>query len=68
MVHRIIRRKRVFECKIETKNLPKNFGKAIITYIQNNPSQMISYLSKDGINYEEFVGLLMEKRLLLNTI
>lgn len=27
------RRRKKFECQIETKNLPKNFGKAIVTFI-----------------------------------
>ncbi len=41
--------------KNETKNIPKNFGKGIITFIEKNDQSVRILLTKNGVNYHDFV-------------
>lgn len=56
---KIIRKKK--EKKInDTKNITKNFSKAIISYIMNNPDLLKSFFSNK--QYDDFLNLLKNKK------
>lgn len=46
-----VRGKKINKSKNETKNIPKNFGKGIITFIEQNKSKLTSFLAKKGFDY-----------------
>lgn len=39
----------------ETKNIPKNYGKAILSFIERNREQVIGLLSSVDVPFEQFV-------------
>jgi hypothetical protein len=52
----------------ESKNIPKNYGKAIVTFIKKNESFTRRVLGKLGMDYDDFILNLQEIRINLNTI
>jgi len=39
----------------DTKNIPKNFGKGIINFIQKNEKKMRAMVVFNGLTYSEFM-------------
>lgn len=54
--------------KNETKNIPKNFGKGIISFIERNDQKVKSLLSKNGVNYHDFLAKMKAEKKIINTI
>lgn len=54
--------------KNETKNIPKNFGKGIISFIERNDAKVKGLLAKNGVNYLEFVQRMKSEKKIINTI
>ena len=55
--------------KNETKNIPKNYGKAIVSFIENNKEVVKKVLSKfSSMTYISFVNLLRLKKNKINSI
>lgn len=54
--------------KNETKNIPKNYGKAIIIFIENNRKLIEDVLQKNGDNYDSLVSRLRTLKKKINTI
>ena len=54
--------------KNETKNIPKNFGKAIITFVEQHPVVVGRALQSRDISYEKFLSSLKEKKKWINSI
>lgn len=52
----------------ESKNIPKNYGKAILNFIRRNEQLAISLLEYLKIDYNEFINSLRRLRGKLNTI
>jgi hypothetical protein len=42
--------------KNETKNIPKNFGKGIISFIERNEACVNGLLRQEGVSLEVFLG------------
>ena len=42
--------------KNETKNIPKNFGKGIISFIERNETCVNELLEQEGVSLEVFLG------------
>lgn len=55
-------------CKNQTKNIPKNFGKAIITFILKSKKQLESFLQSENIKYSELIYFLKPRRKRLHSI
>lgn len=41
--------------KNETKNIPKNFGKGIITFIEKHSKMLKKLVIGEGVNFDYFV-------------
>lgn len=54
--------------KNETKNIPKNYGKAIIIFIENNRKLIEDVLQRNGDNYDNLVSRLRTLKKKINTI
>jgi hypothetical protein len=54
--------------KNETKNIPKNYGKAIISFIEKYQDKVKYITRKNNVDYEDFVEELKEKKKVINTI
>ena len=54
--------------KNETKNIPKNFGKAIITFAEQHPSTVSRALQHSAVSFEELMESLKEKKKGINSI
>lgn len=54
--------------KNETKNIPKNYGKAIIIFIENNRSLIEDVLSRNGDDYDHLLSKLRNLKKKINTI
>lgn len=54
--------------KNETKNIPKNFGKAIIIFIEKNPELLNEILEMHGVNHQSLMGRLKNLKKKINTI
>lgn len=54
--------------KNSTKNIPKNFGKAIITFVELHPNLIGNALKEDRVPYIDFVTALKEKKRGINSI
>ena len=44
--------------KNETKNIPKNFGKGIITFIEKSENKLRKFLKQKNVNFIEFMCFL----------
>jgi hypothetical protein len=44
--------------KNETKNIPKNFGKGIISFIEKSESKLRKVLKQQGLNFADFLTFL----------
>jgi hypothetical protein len=54
--------------KNETKNIPKNYGKAIITFIEKYRDVVASVCAFTGVPFEDFIGEMSEMKKTINTI
>ena len=54
--------------KNETKNIPKNYGKAIITFIEKYREEFEPVFQEAGVSYTEFMNELAAKKKYINTI
>lgn len=54
--------------KNETKNIPKNFGKAIIIFIEKNEEVLLPITRKFGIEYKNLLDNLRNMKKKINTI
>jgi hypothetical protein len=54
--------------KNETKNIPKNFGKGIISFIERNERKVRTLLRKEGVAYSCFIEMMREEKKSINTI
>lgn len=54
--------------KNETKNIPKNYGKAIIIFIENNRELIENVLLANGDNYDRLLLKLRALKKKINTI
>ena len=54
--------------KNDTKNIPKNFGKAIIAFIRKNPHIVKRVLSAYNVNLKEYLYALKRRKNKLNNI
>lgn len=54
--------------KNETKNIPKNFGKGIISFIERNDQKVKALLAKNGVNYHDFLLKMKVEKKIINTI
>ncbi len=54
--------------KNQTKNIPKNFGKGIISFIEKNPSKVKILADKYKFNSNDFTKKLKELKRSINTI
>ena len=52
----------------DTKNIPKNFGKAIISFVQRNDRIIKKFLSDEKTSYHEYVAALKARKKNLNSI
>ena len=52
----------------ETKNIPKNFGKAIITFIYKNKKEFMMKLEIPEAEFDHMVLLIKHKKKTINTI
>jgi hypothetical protein len=54
--------------KNETKNIPKNYGKAIIIFIEKNPRKIHPILTHYNVEYNSLLQELQERKKSINTI
>ena len=54
--------------KNETKNIPKNYGKAIITFIEKNKTKVMQLLEGTSITYADIIGEFRCRKRSINTI
>ena len=54
--------------KNETKNIPKNFGKAIIIFVEKNKKKLKPLMEQSGVTYRQVYDELQEKKKSINTI
>ena len=54
--------------KNETKNIPKNYGKAIISFIEKCKQRVSEICSHTGVPFEEFYEEMLETKKSINTI
>jgi len=52
----------------DTKNIPKNYGKAMLAYIQKNNRQAKQLLSELDVDYIEFMMTVKNFKTKINTI
>lgn len=52
----------------ETKNIPKNFGKGIISFIERNRQKLEPLVEGYGLDYEQLVADLRVQKRSINTI
>lgn len=52
----------------ETKNIPKNYGKAIMGYIQRNKQRVSKILQKEGVDFNDFYGYVSVQSKTINSI
>lgn len=52
----------------DTKNIPKNFGKGIISFIERNEKKIRNILGRIGINYGDFWKKVKIRKQTLTTI
>lgn len=56
------------KAKNETKNIPKNFGKGIISFIEKNEKKVRSLLRQEKATYSCFIAMMREEKKSINTI
>jgi hypothetical protein len=58
------------ECRVknETKNIPKNFGKGIISFIERNEKKVRALLRQERVTYSCFIEMMREEKRSINTI
>lgn len=54
--------------KNETKNIPKNYGKAIIIFIEKNREALEKIIVENGHNYDQLIEKLARFKKTINTI
>jgi hypothetical protein len=54
--------------KNETKNIPKNYGKAIITFIEKNKTKVTKMLEGRNIGYADIINEFKYRKRSINTI
>lgn len=54
--------------KNETKNIPKNFGKGIITFIEKNERKIRALLRQERVTYSCFIAMMRQEKKSINTI
>lgn len=54
--------------KNDTKNIPKNYGKAILTHIQKSTHRTKKIVSHFGISYPEFMSQVRKNKSRINSI
>lgn len=54
--------------KNETKNIPKNFGKGIISFIERNETCVNELLEQEGVSLDVFLGRMKDEKRVINTI
>lgn len=52
----------------DTKNIPKNFGKAIISFIQKNQKVAVRCIRRYHISLDSFIRELKQKKKILHSI
>lgn len=52
----------------DTKNIPKNYGKAMLAYIQKNTRQAKQLLSEHDVDFMEFLMKVKSFKTKINTI
>ena len=52
----------------DTKNIPKNFGKAVIAFIAKNPKVTLRCLSRYGVDSVDFLSALKSRKKNLHSI
>ena len=63
-----MRGKGINKSRNETKNIPKNFGKGIISFIEKNQSKLRPLVASYGYNYGSLVEELRSLKQKINTI
>ena len=54
--------------KNDTKNIPKNYGKAILSFIQKNTHQTKKLLQREGVSFAEFMSQVRKNKQKANSI
>ena len=54
--------------KNETKNIPKNFGKGIISFIEKHPTLVRGVVEHNGLNFTRFMERIRGVKKVINTI
>lgn len=54
--------------KNDTKNIPKNFGKAIITFVEQKDQVVKRFLAYENVMYDDFFAALKAKKRGINSI
>lgn len=54
--------------KNETKNIPKNFGKGIISFIEKNERKMRSLLRREQVAFSRFIEMMRKEKKMINTM
>lgn len=54
--------------KNDTKNIPKNYGKAILTHIQKNTYTVKKILAHEGVSFAEFMSQVRKNKTRINSI
>ncbi|CAM5999318.1 unnamed protein product [Sphagnum balticum] len=62
------KRRLLSRMKNETKNIPKNFGKGIISFIEKNEWKIRPLLVRNGVNVGEFIVKMRMEKKTINTI
>jgi hypothetical protein len=64
----LLRRREERKLKNETKNIPKNFGKGIISFISKNERKVKALLVAERIPFGDFMARMREEKRIINTI
>lgn len=48
--------KQINKSRNETKNIPKNFGKGIISFVEQNKDKLSLLIRQFGINYDDLTA------------
>lgn len=54
--------------KNDTKNIPKNYGKAILSYVQKSTHRVKRLLAKHGVSFGEFMAQVRRNKAKINSI
>jgi hypothetical protein len=60
--------KQINKSRNETKNIPKNFGKGIISFVEHSRAKLTPLVRRYGLSYDGLVAELRELKRSINTI